>query len=72
MNMLQNKTVANYLVSGYASSMAFEEAKKFCSPHLVAPIVEGFSSLPKQYEVLPEGAYFYYTDNETVNGLEFQ
>lgn len=51
--------------------MAFDEAKKFCNPHLVAPIVEGFRHLPKQFDLVPDAAYSYYVDNETVNGLEF-
>jgi phosphoserine aminotransferase len=52
--------------------MAYEEAKKYCSPHLVSPIVEGFSTLPKQCDIVDDSAYLYYTDNETVNGLEFE
>lgn len=26
--------------------------------------------IPKQWDVKPEGKYFYYVDNETVDGLE--
>jgi len=52
MNLLQNKTVANYIVTGYASTMAYDEVKKFCNPHLVAPIVEGFIGLPKKYDLV--------------------
>ena len=34
----------------------------------------GYTRLPSSdsWNLKPEGAYLYYTDNETVNGLEFK
>lgn len=40
MNLLQNKVTANYLVSGKYSRLSYLEAKKYCQPHLVAPLQE--------------------------------
>lgn len=41
MNLLQEKDVANYLVSGYASNRAFDEFNKYGTPNLAAPVQEG-------------------------------
>ena len=66
---------------------AYEEAKKYCKPHEVVPVVKGiFFSLffsiklgeritsipdPSKWNVDPNGSYFFYCDNETITGVEF-
>jgi phosphoserine aminotransferase len=72
---------------------AYEEAKKYCKPHEVVPVVKGiyinklrnhFLLLkkkkgqkittvpdPSTWNVNSEGAYFFYCDNETITGVEF-
>lgn len=75
MNMLKGKKTANYLVTGAWSEKAAEEAKKYCNVNLVTPIPKPkkYQSIPSQdtWKVDQEGAYFYYCDNETIDGVEF-
>eukprot|EP01017_Pseudomicrothorax_dubius_P045115 TRINITY_DN7748_c0_g1_i1.p1 TRINITY_DN7748_c0_g1~~TRINITY_DN7748_c0_g1_i1.p1 ORF type:complete len:383 (-),score=112.95 TRINITY_DN7748_c0_g1_i1:87-1235(-) len=76
LNLLHGKKTANYLVSGSWSVKAREEAQKYCTPNDVIPVVKGkkFLGVPDQstWNLAPESAYFYYCDNETVDGVEFQ
>lgn len=75
LNILRNATCANYLVSGYWSELAYQEAKRYCQPHLVASSkAADYLEIPAENEwsVQEDAAYFYYTDNETVQGVEFK
>ena len=73
MNLLGDKETANYLVSGVWSTKTFEEAKKYCTPHCVATSKEsGFTTVPEveDWNIDPNGAYFHFCSNETINGTE--
>lgn len=75
MNLLKGKKTANYLVTGNWSQKSYEEARKYCKPHLVVPFNKKtkFVTIPNQekWNVDKEGAYFYYCANETIHGVEF-
>ncbi|KAG5441341.1 Phosphoserine aminotransferase [Clonorchis sinensis] len=75
MNLMGNQGVnqADYLVTGAWSLKALKEAKKYGTIREVCPQVPGFSCIPDQSAMQydPCAAYFYYCDNETMNGVEF-
>ena len=74
LNLLRDKTKANYITTGSWSVNAIKEAKKYCTP------VEAWPDSQGQYPTIPdvskwvldkEAAYFHFCDNETIGGLEF-
>ncbi|TGZ71206.1 hypothetical protein CRM22_002769 [Opisthorchis felineus] len=75
MNLMGNQGVnqADYLVTGAWSLKALKEAKKYGAIREVCPQEPGFSCIPDQSTMQydPCAAYFYYCDNETMNGVEF-
>lgn len=74
LNLLGDKTCVNYLETGIWSKLAAAEAQRYCKVNLVASSADqNFKSIPdsKTWNIDTEAAYFYYVDNETVNGTEF-
>lgn len=73
MNLLQDKTSADYLETGIWSNLASIEAKRYCHVNVVASSKDsGYRTVPavETWSLNPQAAYFYYCDNETVNGVE--
>lgn len=74
MNLLEIHKKAVYIASGVWSELAIEEAKIYCDVHVAANAKNlHYTRIPDQVEwdVPDNAAYFYYVDNETVNGIEF-
>jgi len=78
LNLLSEKKKVNYLVTGHWGEKAFAEAKKYTTElNEVVPIktTKGskYSMVPAQSEwkVDEDAAYFHYTENETIAGVEF-
>lgn len=74
LNLLGDKDTANYLTTGAWSAKALEEAAKYGSPTEVATSkASKFTTIPdpSTWNVNPEGAYFHYCANETIQGVEF-
>lgn len=74
MNLLRGKTKADYLNTGQWSKKAIAEAKRYCQVNVVASAeATNFTTIPPRAEWRcdPEAAYFHYTPNETINGVEF-
>lgn len=74
MNLLREKTTANYLVTGAWSEKAIQEAGKYCVPHTVATSKSSnFTTIPDvaTWDINRDGAYFHYCANETIHGVEF-
>lgn len=74
MNLLGEKTKANYLTTGAWSEAAIKEAKKYCSAVEVWPESGSkFTHVPdvSKWHIDNEAAYFHYCDNETIHGVEF-
>jgi phosphoserine aminotransferase len=73
-NLLGDKTSADYLLTGQWSKKAVAEARRFCSVNLVADTsASKFTTVP-QVDALsfdPDAAYVHYTPNETIVGVEF-
>jgi len=73
MNLLRGKMKADYLNTGIWSEKAIAEAKRYCQVNVVA------TGKDKKFTTVPErnswncdidAAYFHYTPNETINGVE--
>jgi len=75
LNLLHNKTTADYLNTGIWSDMAWKEASRYCQAKAVInpETTLNYTTIPdpQQWRCNPEAAYFHYADNETVNGVEF-
>ena len=74
MNLLRGKTKADYLNTGQWSKKAISEGKRFCQVNVVASSeANNFTTIPprNEWKCDPEAAYFHYTPNETINGVEF-
>jgi phosphoserine aminotransferase len=74
MNLLQGNTSADYIHTGIWSNKAMQLAKRYCKTNTVCSSEQSnFVSIPdvKDWKLSNEAAYVYYTDNETIGGLEF-
>ncbi len=74
LNLLGSLNTASYINTGIWSAMAIKEAQKFCQVNLVASNANSdFYTIPESdtWDIAPESAYFYFTSNETINGVEF-
>ena len=73
-NLLREKTTADYLHTGHWSGKALCEARRFCRVNVALSIENnGFTSIPAPdtWQVNPDSAFVYYTENETIHGVEF-
>lgn len=74
LNLLNNKTQADYFYTGIWSQKAIAEAKRYCQVNIALNAESnGFTEIPSpaQLNLSPQSAYVHYTPNETINGLEF-
>lgn len=76
LNLLGSEGCADYLNSGHWAARAIYEAKRYCTPQIVAGACERDGMLcmpaPEEWHVDDDAAYFHYTANETIDGLEFK
>ncbi|MDO8414279.1 MAG: 3-phosphoserine/phosphohydroxythreonine transaminase, partial [Gallionellaceae bacterium] len=70
MNLLRGKNSADYLNTGEWSKKAISEAKKFCHVNVVASNTTAIPAF-NTWQCDPHAAYFHYTSNETIGGVEF-
>jgi phosphoserine aminotransferase len=74
MNMLGNRSVADFVITGSWSQKSFKEAAKYCQPHLAASgeTADGFTRAPKRSEwrLSDDPAYVHLCTNETIHGVE--
>ena len=74
LNLLGQKSIANYVCTGAWSDKAIKEAQKFCRVHIAASSRDtGFKHIPSQHDwdISKDAAYLHYTSNETIGGVEF-
>ena len=74
MNLLSDKSRADYINTGAWSKKAIAEAKRFCDVNVAATTAgNNFTSAPAQSELKlnSDAAYVHYTPNETIGGVEF-
>ena len=75
MNLLQEGTTADYLVTGAWSSKAVDEARKIGKVHVAATTkAEQFTRIPRAEEIVltPGAAYVHMTSNNTIYGTEWK
>ena len=73
-NLLGDKTTADYLLTGQWSKKAISEAKRYCDVNIVADTsASNFTTVPDEADLKfnPDAAYVHYTPNETIVGVEF-
>lgn len=72
---LKPKRVGNLLVTGMWSNQNLDEMKKHCNVNVVANNITDNNCTkmvdPAKWVIDPEGSFFYFCTNETVNGFEF-
>ena len=74
MNLLAGRKHAIYCNTGSWSKKAISEAKRVCEVDIAADTeADKFTRAPSQAELkfTPGAAYFHYTPNETIQGVEF-
>lgn len=74
LNLLGQKSTANYVCTGAWSDKAIQEAQKFCRVHIAASSRDtGFKHIPNphDWDICKDAAYLHYTSNETIGGVEF-
>lgn len=74
MNLLPGGASADYIHTGIWSGKAIKEAKRFGKVNIAASSEDqSFLSIPDEagWQIDSDAAYLYYTDNETIGGLEF-
>lgn len=74
LNLMGDKTSADYINTGMWSKKAIAEAKRFIDVNIAADTsAGGFTAVPTQAELKlnPDAAYVHYTPNETIGGVEF-
>src|SRR3546814_426019 len=71
LNLLPVDGKTAYLDSGSWASKAIQEAEKFGKVEVVATSKgENYASVPKEYLIPNDAAYFHYTSNNTIFGKE--
>ncbi|MBL4827333.1 MAG: 3-phosphoserine/phosphohydroxythreonine transaminase [Spongiibacteraceae bacterium] len=74
LNLLVDKSTADYVNTGQWSKKAIKEAKRYCDVNFVASSEDsGFTTIPTfdSWQLNKEAAYLHYTPNETIGGVEF-
>ncbi len=75
MNLLGDKTTADYVNTGEWSKKSIQEAKKYCTVNVVASSEDqGFTYVPAQadWKLNRNAAYVHICTNETIGGVEYQ
>ncbi|MER5079073.1 3-phosphoserine/phosphohydroxythreonine transaminase [Providencia stuartii] len=73
LNLLGDKTTADYIVGGYWAESAAEEAQKYCTPNIIQVKQEkdgvvGVKPM-SEWQLSSDAAYVHYCPNETIDGL---
>lgn len=73
LNLLGDKTTADYVDAGYWAASAAQEAKKYCSPNVIDAkvTVDGQRTVKpmREWSLTPGAAYVHYCPNETIDGI---
>lgn len=72
LNILGDKTAADYVVTGSWGKKAIKEAGKYCDARLAAKS-DPFTGVPARdsWALSADAGYVHYTPNETIEGVEF-
>lgn len=73
LNLLGDKTTADYFDGGYWAASAIKEANKYCQPvaHDVKILVDGKRAIKpmRDWQVSENSAFVHYCPNETIDGI---
>jgi phosphoserine aminotransferase len=73
LNLLGDKTTADYVDAGYWAESAVKEAVKYCSPNVIdaKTIVDGKRAVKpmRDWQLTDNAAYLHYCPNETIDGI---
>ncbi|MDR9892329.1 3-phosphoserine/phosphohydroxythreonine transaminase [Pseudenterobacter timonensis] len=73
LNILGDKTTADYVDAGYWAASAVKEAKKYCTPHVIdaKTTVDGLRAVKpmSEWQLTGGAAYLHYCPNETIDGI---
>ncbi|MEZ8143097.1 phosphoserine transaminase [Enterovibrio norvegicus FF-33] len=76
MNLLGNKTIADYVDGGYWATSAVKEAKKYCTPNVVNVLtdIDGKRAVQpaKNWKLSGDAAFVHFCPNETIDGIEIR
>ncbi len=74
LNLAEQTSAADYLLTGSWSKKALAEAQRFCDARAAASAADGgFTEIPdpSTWALRDDAAYLHYTPNETIGGVEF-
>jgi phosphoserine aminotransferase len=73
MNLTTPASTADYVNTGQWSKKAIGEARRYCKVNVAADAGGNYTLAPPQssLQLTPGAAYFHYTPNETIGGVEF-
>ena len=74
LNLLAQGEHADYITTGHWSHQAALEAKKFSDIHIgldISTVLDGAIPPCADWALSPQAKYVHYTDNETIEGIEF-
>jgi len=74
LNLLPPNGIANYVLTGFWSQIAFEDACQFGNMEIAATNApDNFLTIPPEssWQINPKASYLHYTDNDSADGLEF-
>lgn len=73
LNILGDKTTADYVDAGYWAASAIKEAKKYCTPNVfdAKVTVDGLRAVKpmSEWQLSDNAAYMHYCLNETIDGI---
>ncbi|WP_457913764.1 3-phosphoserine/phosphohydroxythreonine transaminase [Candidatus Gillettellia adelgis] len=73
LNLLADKTTADYIDSGYWAHSAINEAQKYCTPNIidVKTYIGNLHAIKpmKEWKLRDSAAYIHYCPNETIDGI---
>lgn len=70
LNLLGDKSVADYVNTGQWSNKAIGEAQRYCTVNLAAEDSIGVPAF-ESWRLSADAAYLHYTPNETIGGVEY-
>ncbi|MBT4964224.1 MAG: 3-phosphoserine/phosphohydroxythreonine transaminase [Francisellaceae bacterium] len=73
LNLLNKSDTADYLISGFWSQWAYEDAAKLRQVNIIGnSFEEGYLSISIPNRITSGAKYIHYTDNETIHGVEYK
>ncbi len=73
MNLLSDRGIADYVVTGAWATKAANEAERFGTVHVAASTeAEGFACIPSELDLSHDAAYVHVTSNNTICGTQWR